>query len=413
MSQTSWLFLLLTLFSIAFQAFFSMMEMAAVSFNKVRLQYYVSKGVKKAIWLNSLLNNPTRLFGTTLLCINAALQFGSECSRRFYSSIGLSPDWAPVSQIIVVVIFAELAPIFAARSYAEHVTLLGMRVLYCFSLLMRPFVWLIESVFKLVNWLFKITPTKHSFLSKDELQRAIEARSDRTGNLPQSEFENWISSLFATKNKIAKDFMLKLESIDMISSSSSVSDVRKMMKNRYHHYFPVYEKLRHQVVGVISPRDLLKMHDEQPITLAIKKPWFIPGKSSIFQIIREFRWNNQEIAMIVDEGGAAIGMITLDQTVGEIMPETTAENIAVKTSLGKTHILLDRSFIASSKLADICEQYQIEIPDIDSDATLEDLMEDSLKHPPGFGESIILGEFELKVVHSPLIGEKLISIRSL
>ncbi|MCF7852879.1 MAG: hemolysin family protein [Simkaniaceae bacterium] len=413
MNKESILFLSLTLFSIVFQAFFSMMEMACVSFNRVRLQYYVSKGLKKAVWLSSLLNHPTRFFGTTLLCINVALQFGSECSRRFYAALGLSPDWAPISQIILVVIFAELAPLFAARSYAEHVALLGIRVLYFFSLLMRPFVWLIESLLKFIQFVVGATPRKYSFLTKDELQRAIEARGDKSKHGRKSEFDVWIASLFSAKNKIVKDFMIPLKDVHMVSGDSTALEVRKEMKKKYHHYFPVYQKDRHHIIGVVSPRDMLRLHDYEPIHICIKTPWFIPMKSSLLQIIREFRWNNQEIAIVVDEQGKAIGMINLDHTIAEVLPETRSEQISTQTSLDKTHILLDRSFPSSAKVADICERYQIDIQSRNKEQTLEALFEDVLKHPPGMDEVIIIGDFELKVVQSPFMGEKMINIRSL
>ena len=122
------------------EAFFSMMEMSCVSFNKVRLQYYVSKGNIRAKWISELLNSPAKLFGTTLIGVNAALQFGSECARQFYQSLGLSPDWAALSQIFLVLILAELAPMFAARRYAEHVCMLGIPIIYVFSKVMVPLI---------------------------------------------------------------------------------------------------------------------------------------------------------------------------------------------------------------------------------------------------------------------------------
>ena len=123
-------FFLLILISVLVEGFFSMLEMACVSFNRVRLQYYVSKKNRRAIWLSSLLKNPARLFGTTLIGVTTALQFGSECARRFYISLDLSPDWAPLSQVIIVLIFAELAPLFAARRYAENVVMLGIPIIF-------------------------------------------------------------------------------------------------------------------------------------------------------------------------------------------------------------------------------------------------------------------------------------------
>ena len=413
MNHEALLFLILTLVSIKVQAFFSMMEMACVSFNKVRLQYYVAKKSKKAIWLNSLVNHPTRFFGTTLLGVNAALQFGSECSRRFYTAMGLSPDWAPITQIILVVIFAELAPMFAARCYAEHVALLGIRPLYYMSFVLRPFVWIMEILYKGINAIFGQSPRMYSFLTKDELQRAIEAHTDKKGSGQELEFDHLIASLFSTKNKIAKDFMIPLSRVHMLSSKALAVEVKKHLRKGYHHYMPVFDYDMQQVVGVITSRDMLKLSDQEPISSVMKAPWFVPLKSSLFQIIHDFRWNNQEIGFVLDEGGKTIGMITLDHTIAEILPETKLESIATQTTLDKTHILIDRNFPSSAVVADICEQYQININVVDEEETLEDLMEMMLKRPPGMGDSVVINDMEIRVVGSPLIGDKLINIRSI
>src|SRR3990167_4141710 len=123
-SPLGWL--ILTFLCIALQSLFAMLEMASVSFNKMRLQYYVTKGNRCAQMLASLLQNPSRLFGTTLLIVNFAMQVGSECSRRYYGSMGINPNWAPLTQVFLVLVFAELSPLLAARNYAENVIMLGM-----------------------------------------------------------------------------------------------------------------------------------------------------------------------------------------------------------------------------------------------------------------------------------------------
>ncbi|MES2274306.1 MAG: DUF21 domain-containing protein, partial [Chlamydiota bacterium] len=66
---------------------------------------------------------PSRLFGTTLIGINTALVFGSECARHIYESVHLDPDWAPLTQVLLVVIFGELAPMFAARRHPEQLAM--------------------------------------------------------------------------------------------------------------------------------------------------------------------------------------------------------------------------------------------------------------------------------------------------
>src|SRR5262245_63138653 len=107
-----------------------MIEMASVLLNLVRLHYYVSKGEKRAVLFNELLNYPSRLFGTTLIMVNSATVFGSEFSREFHEAIGLSPDLAPLTQVLLVLIFGELSPMFAARTHSEHMALLGIPLLY-------------------------------------------------------------------------------------------------------------------------------------------------------------------------------------------------------------------------------------------------------------------------------------------
>ena len=103
----SWeFFLICTIITIIMQGYFAMMEMAIVSYNKVKLQYHVHEGDRKAIWLSKLLKKPTYLFGTTLIGVNFFLELGSECSRMMYAALGLNPDYAMATQILAVVLFA-------------------------------------------------------------------------------------------------------------------------------------------------------------------------------------------------------------------------------------------------------------------------------------------------------------------
>ena len=171
----SWqFFLAIVIICLVVQGFFAMVEMASVSFNKVRLQYYVSKNNRRAIWLNDLLQHPGRLFGTALICINTALQVGSEASRRLYDALNLNPDLSPLTQVFVVLIFAEIAPLFAGRRYAEHAAMIGVPILYGISFVLRPVIWLFDGFCRIIHRLIGSSEKAGLYLSREELQKILE-----------------------------------------------------------------------------------------------------------------------------------------------------------------------------------------------------------------------------------------------
>ena len=144
-------FLFIALICVFIESFFSMFEMAAVSLNKVKLYYKASKNNKKAKWLEFLLKKPSYLFGTTLIMVNTVMQLGSEAARRFYEALNLSPDWAPLSQIMIVTIFGELSPLFAARKHSEHVAYFFVPVVLFMSKILTPFIIVIDRISKFCN----------------------------------------------------------------------------------------------------------------------------------------------------------------------------------------------------------------------------------------------------------------------
>ncbi len=230
----SWkFFLTLIVICLVVQGFFAMVEMAAISFNKVRLQYYVSKGSRRARWLSDLLHHPGRLFGTALICINGALLLGSEASRHFYESVGLSPAWSPLSQIFIVIILAEVAPLFAGRRYAEHAAMLGIPILYFVSIILRPVIYLLDLLCKGVNKLLRTSEGGGLYLSRDEFQKILEERD---------EFNTIVSHVFSLKNETAKELMKPLSSIQTVPSICTVAEMRALLTSNYSPFVPIHHK---------------------------------------------------------------------------------------------------------------------------------------------------------------------------
>lgn len=398
------IWLSLTLFCIAIQGLYSMLEMAAVSFNRVRLQYYVSKGIKRAVWLQYILQKPSRLFGTIMLGVNIALQVGSQSSREFYRAIHLNPDFAPLTQIFLVVIFAELAPLFAARRFSEHVIMLGIPLVYATYLVFAPLIWLIGVMTRFIHLLFgKKEESFDFFLSREELQKVLESHDE------ENEFNIVVANIFSLRNKTASQVMTPLSQIEMVKTNTTVAELHKKISGSKQRFVPLYHKSPSNIVSIAIPRDLLRLPDNRYIRENARPPWFITSSTKLIPILGQFRRNKQTVAVVLDPNGSAIGMLSLDAILEEIF----GEHPPIEETLKKAELpVLERTFPGNTKISELNREYGTQIPSHGYE-TLAQLMIGLLEHSPTVGDSLIVGDYEFIAEETTLLGIKSITVKTL
>ncbi len=401
-----WYWILFTLLCIGIQSFYSMLEMAMVSFNKVRLQYYVSRGIKRAHWIHHLLQNPARLFGTTLLAINIVLQVGSQCSREVYAAFDLDPDIAPFTQIFLVMIFAELAPMFAARRYVEHVAMLGIPIIYATSKIFAPLIYLIGWVSRIVSFLFGGSKQGAlNSLSREELQHVVEAQEE--GASPDA-FNLLVANLFEFRSKTAEDAITPLDEIHMLPFDATLTDMRTMLTSYDIPCVPIYYQTRENIVSIALPRDLVQVPDDERLRFHARPPWFITKGSPLMQILKQFRHNNRTVAVVLDDEGLAVGLLTLEDILDEIFGEERTHKRLIPQP---RRALIERTFAGTLLIKDFNEQFDAHLEGNGS-TTLAELVATRLGTLPAEGDTVHIEPFELKVEEATLLGAKTISVRT-
>jgi CBS domain containing-hemolysin-like protein len=393
-------FALLIALCLVGQAFFAMMEMAVVSFNKVRLQYYVSQGDLRARWINALLRHPATLFGTTLIGVNLSLIIGSECARRFYEALGLSPQWAPVSLVFLVLLFAEVAPLFAGRRHPEHVALLGAPLLYLCSLVLRPVTKTVHFLCRFVERLFGRPVAPGVYLSREELQKTLE--SSEEGKL-----NTVVAKIFGLKSKQVRELMHPLSEVAVASIFCTVGEARTLIQARGALFLPLYQRNAQHIVSIAYPRDLLRISDTQRIKDLARAPWFITEQSSIFDILKQFRRNAQSVSVVLNERGVATGVLTLDAIVDALFSRQDKAEEA-----RRERIILDKSLPADMSLQEFHQQFGLSLTYQDAE-TLEEVMTLALGHLPVKEESVRVGNLELTAQEASLLGVQQILVRTL
>lgn len=398
-----WLFFLsFTLLAVAVQALFALFEMGCVSLGKVRLQYYVSMGQRRALWLNFLLKRPSRLFGTTLIGINTALQIGSECSRRFYESIHLDPDWAPLSQVVIVVVLGELAPLFAARRHPEQVAMFCAPLMICIARLFTPFTWAFGIISNGIHYLMGKAKEVPLFLSREEIKMAFEEKGEG-----EDEFSNVVGHIFQLKTRTAKELMTPLSQVQMVSSFHTLAEVRHHLSVHYEPFVPIYHRTSSNIVAMAHLSDLLRCAEHKRVIESARSPWFVTTSSSILDILDQFRRNNQIVAVILDSFGQAVGLLTLDQILSQIFgKEEDSEGATEPPSL---HI--ERTLLGEMKIEEFNQQFQAKLK-CSEEETLSDLICKELDHPPAKGETVRIEPFVFTILEPSLRGVKLLSVQS-
>jgi putative hemolysin len=398
-----------TLFWTFVMSFYSTQEMACISFNRLRLEYYLKQNKRFAKWLNYLLDHPTTLFSTTLIGVNCALMASSECARRFYEALGMNPNFAPITQIPFILLFGELVPMFAARIHAEHMCRLGVPFLYLTAKILTPIIAVVDFCFRNLTRYFSKKDIREAsaFLSREELQKLIEEHE--TGPIPDAKqhINEIVDNLFSLKGKLAFQLMEKLPLVPCASSHTTVADIRKRIAKLDDPYILIFHKVKTKIVGIVLIQDLLHASDSKKVSEFIRPACFVSENTPILELINQLQEEKLPIAVVLDTQGEAQGAITLDNIFDELFSsEEEAPEIKIRR---RTY--LEKTFSAETKINDFNEAYGLEI-DAQGCKTFAELIEQILGRNPCAEDTLFIEPIEIVVKETSLFKAKTILIRT-
>lgn len=401
---SSFFWLSATLFCLLLQASFSMIEMAALSFNRVRLHYLVHQKVKRAIWLQHMLSKPYRLFGTAMLGVNCALQLGSQSAREFYSALHLDPDLAPLTQIFLVVIFAELAPLLAARRCSEHVIMLYTPFIYVIYRLCSPFIWFISLCVNSLSSLLGYTNKRQSLdLSREELQKLLEMYDEENDT-----FHLVLSHLFTLRHELVSCAMHRLSDLTLLPRTATVAQARHHLQGKSQTFVPLYDKKIHAIIAIVSLESLASAHDRECLHRYSKRPCLLSTKTTLTAAMETLSAQEQSYALITGEHGKILGVLFLGSILKRLFSHQNPHSLSPKKALSP---LIERSVAGNMRIADFNREYGTHLPD-QGLQTLAQLMVTHLEAPAGQGDQITIGSLALEAQETGLTGIKTIRITS-
>jgi CBS domain containing-hemolysin-like protein len=192
----------------------------------------------------------------------------------------------------------------------------------------------------------------------------------------------------------------------------TLGEMRGLLTTNYTPFLPIYHKEPHNIVAIAYPRDLLRLSENKRVREYARPPWFITENNSILQILKQFRHNNQSVAVVLDEKGHAVGILTLDEIIDEIFEQSDTWMSFGEVVPRMHHVVVDRTFEGDMKISDFNAQFHVHL-ESETAETLAELVTRTLGHPPTKGESIRIDQFELTVEETSLLGAKMISVRTI
>jgi len=378
--------LLCTLGCIALEALFSMAEMASISFPRLRLSLMAAQQRPFAVRLQRLLSSPARLFSTTLLGVNLGLQLGAESARQLYASLGWHPDLAPLTQVPIVIMFAELAPLFAARRCPESVARVLAPLLSVAAVLLRPFTIVMEGLTNLCNRAVSTNnPASGQLMSRDEVLRAFEDTQGSRRSLA--------TLLLSLRQRPVRELMQPISAALVVHGSVGIGQLRALMRDKLQPFVLVSQGESSAITGVIPASRLISAEAESTAATLSIIPRFVSGNMPTLAVLRQLHLTGTPLAVVVDEQGSPEGWLSLQ---GLFSGQVFAENSAMAP-------WVERYVPGSMSVGAFNLVFQAQLDS--SMDTIEDLLEHELGHPASRGDVIQLGAFQFTVEDVALAGD--------
>ena len=409
--QRIWIKVILWFAVLFLSAFFSAAVTALSSLRRIHVGGENNKKDSKEEKLLRLwLKNPnelstTLLFGKTVIyifLIGMSILLFKDCYKILGLSVG-SVTYDIVMFVIIsvfVLIFVEMIPIIYAKSNVYKISKTIIVPLDTARIILRPFILIFIQISKFLLGLFKVKLEERIFeMTEEDIKTFVKAGTEE--GIIEEEEEEMIHSIFEFSDTTVKEILTPRTSVFALDSEKTLGEVWDEIVEQGFSRIPVYNENIDKIEGIVHIKDLLKYNKEQNSSLKMKElmkeAYYVPATKTLTELLEEFKRKQSHMAIIIDEYGGTLGIVTiedlLEEIVGEIWDEFDQEEESIQQIRETIYDIKGDTLIE-----EINDELKITIPVSEEYDTVAGYVQDVLGKVAETGNQVKVDGYILKVM---------------
>ncbi len=335
------LVVLLILLFLILQAFFAGSEIALISCDKIKMRSLAEEGSAAAGLVLDAYSKIESFIGTTLIGVNLSLIINTlVLTFYFEESFGQRSGLYTVAVLSpLIVVFGQVVPKAVFESKRNSIVLWIIYPLWVFSKLFYPVLFFVN----LFTRGILSRPGKNmSSITREELEDVMEEDEDK----PSSDYKRRVlRRIFGYSETTVGEIMIPLVKVDALERRSTLRDVRGLIAEKSHSRIPIFSDRVDNITGILNSFYVLGEQDlDKSVEQYALPPFYVPESKLVNELMDEMKGGRAGMAVVVDEYGGSVGIITLEDIIEEVVGEIEDEYDTGETPwrrLGAGQYLID------------------------------------------------------------------------
>ena len=388
------------LLSLALTALFSASEMAFIAANRVRLRHLAEEGSQTAARYLEAFRRPERVLATCMMGVTIAHITASSVST--WALLPVLGSWSAVAVTAaltpIMLVFGEVMPKAVAREWATPLIRSLFRVIELSSWALAPLTWGANAVVGKALALFGRTPSStRQFVSREELKLLLQMEPEEA-DVTVSEAE-MIDKIFDLGQKTVREIMVPLVDVTALPATAHPDDAVRLISERGFSRIPLFTDRVFNLIGFVTAMDLLRRGAQVTDLRSIMRPaTYAPETKRIDDLLREMQKGRIQLAVVVDEYGGAVGIVTIEDILEQIVGEIEDEHDRTPATVDR---LPDGSYRVAGRVSidELNESLDWELPKGDFE-TVAGLVLATVNRIPSVGEVFQVGRYTFTVLEA-------------
>ena len=386
--------------------FFSIAETSMMAINRYRLKHMVNQGHGGAARVEELLKRTDKLLGAILIGNNlvnaAAATLAGLIAVSFFGQGKFAYAVSTLAISFLIIVFAEITPKVIGATYPERIAPALAYVLKPVQWLLQPGVWFVNLFVRPLLLLIGIRPEENTQLEKLSPEEMRTLVLESSAFMPKKHF-SILLNLFDIGAVTVQDIMVPRAKIESIKLDDDMGSIVHQLVTSYHQRLPVFRSALGDVVGVLHVKKVVAALptgtlDKPTLEQLLSEPYFVPATTPVLAQMQYFQEKKERIALVVDEYGELMGLVTLEDIIEEIIGKFTTSLPSAVPALA-----WDSSGAATAEgttpVREVNRALGLSLP-TDGPKTLNGLIVEHLQDIPEADVSIKIGNVPMEIVHA-------------